>query len=304
MRFLERLEPRTLLAAVAGDAFSMGVDEVLIRHAEEGVLGNDEATAAELVEPPESGVLLLAEDGAFAYRPDAGFTGTDQFTYGDPAGGDPATVTIEILAPEPPVATLDPQIELAVEAGPTDLVVSLAVSAEPGLDGSVSLSLVATYDPTAGWGVESTLDAVFQSPLDPPADPAPPELAVPAVDQADEPAALSVDEDGALLAETPAGEKEVLAAPEHGRLLLGSQTGLMYVPDPDYHGPDRFAYAVRGEEHTATVEVRPVTDFSLGSRDLAERDALFALLFGDEGDEADEADDAGRYVDPILATLW
>jgi len=83
-----------------------------------GVLGNDtdpdndELTAA-LATAPTSGQLDLRSDGSFTYAPNAGFTGTDRFTYTatdpDGASSTPATVTITVtaVANRPPVATAD-----------------------------------------------------------------------------------------------------------------------------------------------------------------------------------------------------
>ena len=83
-----------------------------------GVLGNDtdpdkDELTAELTTPPASGELDLRSDGSFTYTPNAGFTGTDRFTYTavDPDGArsGPAVVTITVTpaANRAPVATPD-----------------------------------------------------------------------------------------------------------------------------------------------------------------------------------------------------
>ena len=77
-----------------------------------GVLGNDFSMtfpligytgwAATVATQPAHGDVTLAEDGSFTYTPDAGFWGTDTFTYTASAGGDPsnaATVTIVVEEP-------------------------------------------------------------------------------------------------------------------------------------------------------------------------------------------------------------
>ena len=51
-----------------------------------GVLSNDtdadgDVLTAAVAEPPDHGTLVLDSDGAFSYVPDAGFAGTDTFTY-------------------------------------------------------------------------------------------------------------------------------------------------------------------------------------------------------------------------------
>jgi endonuclease/exonuclease/phosphatase family metal-dependent hydrolase len=69
-----------------------------------GVLGNDtdidgDALAAALVSGPLNGTLTLGADGAFIYTPNAGYVGTDSFTYrasdGDGAGSN-ATVSVTV----------------------------------------------------------------------------------------------------------------------------------------------------------------------------------------------------------------
>jgi VCBS repeat-containing protein len=69
----------------------------------------DELTAV-LVSGPGSGSLALNSDGSFSYTPNAGFTGTDSFTYQASDGVDSSaavTVTLTVLANQPPVAADD-----------------------------------------------------------------------------------------------------------------------------------------------------------------------------------------------------
>jgi VCBS repeat-containing protein len=75
-----------------------------------GVLANDEdSDSAEsnlttaVVSEPTNGTLLLSENGSFEYTPEAGFTGTDTFTYEvtDGEGGTAtATVSLEVNTTE------------------------------------------------------------------------------------------------------------------------------------------------------------------------------------------------------------
>ena len=69
------------------------------------VLGNDRdpdgsgnLTAA-LVGPAQHGSVTLNANGAFTYTPNAGYSGTDTFTYAasDGTASDPATVTVTVL---------------------------------------------------------------------------------------------------------------------------------------------------------------------------------------------------------------
>jgi FtsP/CotA-like multicopper oxidase with cupredoxin domain len=98
----------------AGDAYSVAAGTIL-NAAAPGVLGNDsdmdgDGLTAVPVSGPASGSLVLNADGSFSYTPNAGFTGTDSFTYQASDGVDSsaaATVTITVLANRPPVATDD-----------------------------------------------------------------------------------------------------------------------------------------------------------------------------------------------------
>jgi hypothetical protein len=73
------------------------------------VLTNDLGTnpRAILINRPANGTLVLNPDGSFSYRPNAGFVGTDSFTYyacdqGTPLlCGDPATATITVTRVAP-----------------------------------------------------------------------------------------------------------------------------------------------------------------------------------------------------------
>ena len=79
-----------------------------------GVLANDNsngggAMTASLVSNVSSGVLTLAANGGFAYTPNAGFAGTDTFTYRAVTSfgnGNVATVTITV-EPAPPPTTVN-----------------------------------------------------------------------------------------------------------------------------------------------------------------------------------------------------
>jgi hypothetical protein len=64
-------------------------------------LDGEPLTAISIVEDVDNGILAAFADGSFTYTPDAGFTGTDQFSYRmQNASGitsDPVTVTIEVF---------------------------------------------------------------------------------------------------------------------------------------------------------------------------------------------------------------
>lgn len=97
----------------AADAYGTVEDEPLSVEAP-GLLANDtdadgdDLTATGLAQPA-NGAVTLAADGSFTYTPDAGFSGTDTFTYRASDGtatSAPTTVTITVEeAEQPPVNT-------------------------------------------------------------------------------------------------------------------------------------------------------------------------------------------------------
>ena len=126
------------------DTYSTDEDQVLEVEAP-GVLDNDtdaesdELTATDASEP-EHGEGVLAADGSFTYTPDAGFHGTDTFTYTASDGtavSEPATVTVEV-AEVADAVTLD----------------ATASSFSYGKEGSV----VVTVDPATATGDVEVLD--------------------------------------------------------------------------------------------------------------------------------------------------
>ncbi|MGE0452153.1 MAG: Ig-like domain-containing protein [Vicinamibacteria bacterium] len=67
---------------------------------------------------------------------------------------------------------------------------------------------------------------------------------------------------------------EAVGAPAHGTAAFDADGSILYSPDPDYHGPDAFAYSVRdasGRTASATVHVTvaPVNDPPVAQPDTA-----------------------------------
>jgi hypothetical protein len=86
---LERLEDRFLLSSspvAIRDSYETNALQPFIVDAAAGVLANDQfdgqdSLSAVLVDPPQHGRLVLAEDGSFMYLTFGNYRGTDQFTY-------------------------------------------------------------------------------------------------------------------------------------------------------------------------------------------------------------------------------
>jgi hypothetical protein len=93
----------------ADDSYQVDADSVLSARKAAGVLRNDSdlsgaGLTAMLLESPQHGTLTLSPDGSFTYAPDAGYSGTDRFTYAASDGTStsaPAAVTIEVRAAAP-----------------------------------------------------------------------------------------------------------------------------------------------------------------------------------------------------------
>ncbi|MDX6584328.1 MAG: large repetitive protein, partial [Solirubrobacterales bacterium] len=65
----------------ANDIYSVAKNVRLTATTDDGVLANDYGVYADLVASPDHGFLDLHTNGSFTYDPDAGYVGTDVFTY-------------------------------------------------------------------------------------------------------------------------------------------------------------------------------------------------------------------------------
>src|SRR5580704_13598763 len=75
--------PGTAPARAVADRYGTPSTGTLAVDAQHGVLGNDAGGPLQMVShtDPSHGSLVLNPDGSFNYVPQAGFTGTDTFTY-------------------------------------------------------------------------------------------------------------------------------------------------------------------------------------------------------------------------------
>jgi hypothetical protein len=98
----ESLETRRLFSAPvsAVDLYTLNEDASLVVPASEGVLANDfdpdgptPPLTAQVVDPPQHGILTLEPDGGFSYTPDADYVGDDGFSYRADDGSEQGVAT-------------------------------------------------------------------------------------------------------------------------------------------------------------------------------------------------------------------
>ncbi|MCV0403030.1 MAG: tandem-95 repeat protein [Chloroflexi bacterium] len=350
------LQPHSVLVTVNGaapnlppvgvpDSFSTTKNAPLIE-APPGVLANDtdpdgDPLAAQPVgvRATANGTVDLAADGSFTYTPNAGFTGTDTFTYRASDGGFTTLdqlVTITV-SNTPPTAVADPDYAtsknapLTVAAGAGVLAndtdadgdaLTVAPSGVRATSASGSANVAAdgsfTYTPAAGFtGVDTftyrasdgtasssdTLVTVTVSNTAPVAVADGPYAATEdvtlTVNAASGVLANDADADGDALTAT------VVTSPTKGSLTLNANGSFTYVPVANATGADSFTYrAFDGSASSAETPVS-LTIAAVNDPPIAAADAFAAvedttLVQGAPGVLANDADPDG---DPLTATL-
>jgi len=262
------------------DAYVTEVDTPLTTGAAGGVLANDTNPSggplqAVLAGDAAYGDLALRSDGSFTYTPDAGYTGSDSFTYratDGAAASQPATVTLTIrLTNGAPIAVddsylLDEDTVLEVNAAEGVLVNDSDPDADPlraelatgPAHGGLSLNVDGsfTYTPDAGYiGPDSfTYRATDGAAASQPAT-------VTLTIRLTNGAPIAVDDsyllDGDTVLEVNAAEgvlvndsdpdadplrAELATGPAYGGLSLNVDGSFTYTPDAGYTGPDSFTY--------------------------------------------------------------
>jgi VCBS repeat-containing protein len=247
---------------------------------------------AVLVDDAAHGTLELAEDGTFAYQPDADFNGTDTFTYEaiDPNGtSQPATVTITVEpvpdAPRCDDGSLSVDLDTPTAGSvhcwsPDGASPWIGTTGEAPAHGTVTdLDHEVgsfTYTPDAGF---HGTDAIwFAAAVDGVPDSEPAQVTITIGGGNADPAAVdddaSVDEGLAptatpidvLANDTDADEDDLIiedvTTPAHGTAVVADGK-IAYTPDPLYAGTDTFDYTAVdgfGGSSTATVHVTVVAD--------------------------------------------
>ena len=295
--------------SAADDQLQVPEDGTLILNAGTGVLANDsdaegDALKAILVEPVRHGSLSLIDSGAVVYVPQANFFGTDTFSYQarDAQPSNVATVTIQVLPGnvDPAQAVADryvvpPGVEFTVDAA--DGVLANDVNPEQAALAAVLVEDVAqgtlalgddgafTYDAGTLVGATSFRYAVRDSlgqqntvTVTLVANAAP--LAQDDNYELLEDQVLHVEASRGVLANDVDAESDPLTVtlmdpPGHGSLQLAPDGSIAYEPDPEYSGPDSFAYAVHDGLHESAPATVQLTVNTVDDPPTANPDVYF-----------------------------
>jgi LPXTG-motif cell wall-anchored protein len=260
-----------------------GAGHDLVVRPGKGVLSNDSGTglAVALDGAPLHGTVELAADGSFTYTPDAGFSGTDTFTYTltDASGRTPTGVVTIVVTPTAVddaahvraggTLTLGGSGSHAAHGlldndwGSSLLVVGHAEAAHGtlsiGSDGSV------TYVPAPGF---SGVDVVTYDVVDAEGRTSSATLTVTvdvsAVDDAGSTIAgrpLTVPADRGLLANDSGTSLTAALAtpPSHGTVTVAADGSYVYTPTAGFSGVDTFTYTATDADGASTTATATIT---------------------------------------------
>jgi hypothetical protein len=248
------------------DAYRVRHDTQLSVVSSAGVLANDsdpdgDLFVAELLDGPAHGTLVLYASGAFVYRPDPLFVGTDTFVYAahDGLGGTPATVTLEVTNAIPTAQAVQYSV-------PKDT--ALFASSNRGVlsDRPADDLLSIAGDPASAGYVDETYGSL--------------RLFIPGGDRTLLAGAGDADDDRL--------HAVLIAGPAHGTLTLTDSGAFLYVPDPGFAGTDSFQFAVSdgiatSAPATATITVAPKAPPSEALTYLTRVNGFFAAMEVSEG---------------------
>ena len=320
-------------AAIAvGDGYTIDQDMTL-NIAAAGVLSNDsdvdgDPMTAVLGTGPANGSLTLNGDGSFTYTPDAGFFGSDSFTYRANDGSvdsNLATVSITVnRINNLPVAANDAynvnedntlnvaaagilindsdadgdSLTAVLVSGPTDG--SLTLSADGSFtyspDDDFNGSDDFTYKADDGIGdsnvatVTITVNSVNDAPV-----------AVNDNYNVAEDGSLNVPASGVLVNDSDVdGDSlavSLVSGPVNGGLTLNSNGSFTYTPTANFHGSDSFTYEVNDgqggtAEATASITVTSVNDVPVAANDSAITDEDSAVVIDVLANDSDADGDS------------
>lgn len=331
------------LASPEADSYAIAHDQTLVvRNNEGGLLDNDplagSLAGARIDSDVSHGTLHLGADGSFVYRPNAGFVGTDSFTYFLVDGlqqSTPATVTINVTnaAPASPqshsfTARAGDSLEIswwqgllsgAEDEEGDDLTAAIASGPQHGSltvnnDGSF------TYTPDAGFFGEDAFTYTITDALGQVSSAGSVSLSVPNTAPVVHQSTLqqSIVHDSLLVVDVTSGLRnnvrdddghdltfEILAGQSvsHGTLDFYANGSYVYTPGAGFVGTDQFSYRVwDGYEHSSgTVEI-VVTNALPSGRSLDLEVAHSGVLFvsAEQGLLRSFVDDDGDLLTPVL----
>jgi len=312
----------------ADDSFAVAQDSVLnisLGTFLDGVLANDSdpdtlqaLLTASLVTPTQNGSLTFLPTGTFIYTPNAGFTGTDTFTYRASdlnSLSNLATATITVVPVGPggnnaPVAVND---SFSVNQDSLLNVVLPGVLAnDTDVDGNILLASTVTgpahgtliflptgaftYTPNPGYSgpdsftyqatdlLSNSNTATVSITVNPTGGSAgnTPPVAVNDSFVATEDTLLNVSVGGVLANDTDADGNLLTAVlvtpPAHGTLVLLPTGMFNYTPDPNYSGPDSFTYQASDVLSLSNVATVFITVAATNDAPTANNDSYATLL--------------------------
>ena len=259
------------------------------------------------VTPPAHGTAAVADEGTITYTPETDFNGEDRFTYtvSDGAGGiAEASVTITVTpindlpVAADDVATTDEETAVTVEVLANDTDVDgdpLTVDGmTPPTHGTATHNGddTITYTPETDFngedrftytvsdgagGIAEASVSITVSPVN--------DLPVAAADAAttDEemPATINVLANDADADGDPLTVDDV-TPPAHGTATVADDGAIIYIPETDFNGADRFTYTVSDgaggiAEASVSITVSPVNDLPVAADDAATTDEETAV---------------------------
>ncbi len=284
------------------DNYTISQDQSLTVNVIEGVLANDydaegDALTAHLDADGQNGHVVLQQDGSFVYQPDAGYVGSDSFSYHLNDGlddGNSATVTIDVtgtgnVAPAFDSSNYSGSIQDDASVG--TLVLGVWASDADGdsityqFEAASSSAPFAIDSSTGDITVDGTLDAATQSEytltveaVDPGAlvgtatvtisvTSAGSSGAPTAVDdsyEVAENAQLTINAAQGLLVNDTDPENDPLTAtvengPQYGILNLSDDGSFVYTPNSGYTGQDSFTYRAYDGQNTSNTATVTLT---------------------------------------------
>lgn len=281
--------------------------------------GNLDASSVSVVSGPSSGSLVNHGDGTFSYTPNAGFTGTDSFTYQicDTQGAcDTATVTIYV-APvnHPPLAVEDKtngfedtpvtiQV-LGNDSDPDGDPLTIQSYTQPG-HGSVIQNADGTFTYTPEGDFHGT-DTFTYTVCDPSGLCSTTVVTMDVAEVNDPPVAVddatSTNEDTPVVITVTGNDSDidgnldpttttVVSQPSHGTVVRNADGTFTYTPQANYYGTDSFTYQVCDTDGacdtaTVTITVNPVNDPPVANPDSANTDEDAAVTIPATANDTD-----------------